>query len=117
MKENLKEGENTIIVKVTSYDETSTLEYKVTFEMMSKEETNALQVVSPYVEFEPDQKQELKTLKELLIENSTIILLYILVLVEFAQVIYLYIQLKIVNPNAVTVTRRRKQNKEKDINN
>lgn len=115
--ENLKEGENTIIIKVTSYDEASTLEYKVTFEMMSKEETNALQVVSPYIEIAPNEQQELKTLKELLIENSTIILLYILALVEFAQVIYLYVQLKSVNPAAVTVTRRRKPNKEKDTNN
>ena len=109
---NLKEGENTVIVKVTSYDETKTLEYKVTFNMMPKEETNALQAVNPYKEERPTIQQEdnLETMKEILMENSTIILLYILALIEFGQVIYLYIQLKNVDPSALTV-RRRKQRK------
>ena len=109
--ENLKQGENTIIVKVTSSDKTSTVEYKVTFEMMSKEESNALQVVNPYVELNPQDSPkdtDLKTLKELLIENSTIILLYLLALVEFGQVVYLYVQLKNVSPDAVMIRRRNK---------
>ena len=108
--ENLKEGENTITVKVTSWDKTSTTEYKVTFEMMSKEETNSLQVVNPYAEMEPEVKKDdddgLKSFGELVMENSTIILLYLLALVEFAQVIYLYVQLKNVDPSSVTVRRR-----------
>lgn len=110
---NLKEGENIIVVKVTSYDESNTVEYKIKFEMMSKEETNALQVVNPYADKAPQQNQNsnLKSFKELLIENSTIILLYILALVEFAQVVYLYIQLKNIDPNSVTV-RRRNNNKQ-----
>ena len=103
--ENLKEGENTIIVKVTSYDGTNTMEYKVNFEMMAKEEVNALQVVSPNVDSEVKQEAEEKTFKDILIEHSTIILLYVLALVEFAQVIYLYVQLKQVNPDAVAVRR------------
>lgn len=110
--ENLKEGKNTIIVKVTSADETNIVEYKVTFEMMSKEESNAFQVVNPYVEVNPYDSQKdtgLKTMKELLIENSTIILLYILALVEFGQVIYLYIQLKNVSPDTVTIRRRNRK--------
>jgi len=109
--EKLKEGENTVIVKVTSYDETSIIEYKVTFEMMSKEETNALQVISPYVDRE-NQINEENSLKQILIDNSTIILLYILALVEFAQVVYLYVQLKNTNPGALEVTRRRNKNKQ-----
>lgn len=110
--ENLKEGENTITVKVTSADKTSTVEYKITFEMMSKEETNALHVVNPYADIKPQYKQEsteIKTFKDILIENSTIILLYILALIEFGQVVYLYVQLKSISPDAVTVRRRNKQ--------
>ncbi len=114
--ENLKEGENTIIIKVTSYDKSSTTEYKVTFEMLSKEETNALQVVNPYVDSEPADVKEkddgLKSFKEILMENSTIILLYLLALVEFAQVVYLYIQLKNIDPTTVKVKRRNKNKKE-----
>ena len=114
--ENLKEGENTIIIKVTSYDKSSTTEYKVTFEMLSKEETNALQVVNPYVDSEPTDMKEkddgLKSFKEILMENSTIILLYLLALVEFAQVVYLYIQLKNIDPTTVKVKRRNNNKKE-----
>lgn len=115
--ENLKEGENTIVIKVTSYDETNTVEYKVTFEMLSKEETDALQVVSPYTDVAPviEQKGDIDAIKETLIENSTIILLYILALVEFAQVVYLYVELKKVNPGVVTAKRRNK-NKSKENN-
>lgn len=112
--ENLKEGENTIIVKVTSKDKSTTTEYKVTFEMLSEEETNALQVVSPYTEnsnyVDAENDSETKGIKELIMENSTIILLYLLALVEFAQVVYLYVQLKGVNPDAVAVKRRKGNN-------
>ena len=111
--ENLKVGENTVTIKVTSYDETSTVEYKITFEMMSKEETNALQVVSPSANETP-KKEEKHTIKQALIDNSTIILLYVLALVEFAQVVYLYVQLKNVNPEATVITRRRNKNQNKD---
>ncbi|MBQ8043139.1 MAG: cadherin-like beta sandwich domain-containing protein [Clostridia bacterium] len=106
--ENLKEGQNTIVVKVTSADKRNTVEYKVTFEMESKEETNALQVVNPYIETEPqvEQQDESNSFKEIIMEHSTIILLYLLALVEFAQVVYLYVQLKNVDPNSVTVRRR-----------
>ena len=108
--ENLKVGENTIIVKVTSYDELNKLEYKVTFEMMSKEETDAIQTVSPYVDNAPAEKQnaESQYLKEALMQHSTIILLYILALVEFGQVVYLYVELKKIDPSTVSVKRRNK---------
>jgi len=106
--ENLKEGENTIIVRVTSFDKTNTVEYKVTFEMLSTKETNALQVVNPYAETEPQQVQsdEESSFKKIIMEHSTIILLYILALIEFAQVVYLYVQLKNVAPDTITVKRR-----------
>ena len=109
--DNLKEGKNTIIIKVTSYDESSIIEYKVDFEMMAKEETNALHVVSPYVENAPqiEENKEIDSFKQVLIDNSTIILLYLLALIEFAQVIYLYVQLKSVSPDVVNVRRKNKK--------
>lgn len=105
--ENLKEGENTIIVKVTSYDETSTVEYKITFEMMPKEESNSLQQVGTSTD-KKEEQEEADYLKQALKDHSTIILLYLLAVVEFVQVIYLYIQLKSVNPSMVTTTKKRR---------
>lgn len=105
--DDLKIGNNTIIVKVTSYDETNTKEYKVTFDMLAKEEEDALQVVSPNVDL--NLPKEEVTWKEIVKKNSTIILLYILALVEFAQVVYLYIQLKNINADTVTIKRRNKK--------
>lgn len=107
--ENLKEGENTIKIIVTSKDKTNTKEYTITFEMMSKEESDALKTISIYTE-EPS-KVEIKgksRMWKILEENATIILLYLLALVEFGQVIYLYVQLKNVNPEAIIVRRRNK---------
>lgn len=116
--ENLKEGKNTIVIRVTSADKTSTVEYKVTFEMMSKQETNALQVVNPYEE-EINQTMDVKeyaeeesSIQKAVREHSTIILLYVLALIEFAQVIYLYVQLKNVNPTSVSIKRRKRNNKD-----
>lgn len=114
--ENLKEGKNVITIKVTSADKTNTVEYKVAFEMMSKSETNALQVVNPYVEVEPNTntvpiRSEESPLVKAIREHSTIILLYVLALIEFAQVIYLYVQLKNTNPD-ITSVRRRDKNKK-----
>ncbi len=110
--EDFKEGENTIIIKVTSFDGTNELEYKVTFEMMSEQETNALQIVQPndnnIGSAIMNEKTE-KTFWDLVAENSTIILLYLLALVEFGQVIYLYVQLQSVNPDSLKVKRRRQK--------
>ena len=118
--ENLKVGENEITILVTSKDETSTTKYIVKFEMLSKEETDALQTVSPYVEQDNTSikdKEELKWQTELwntVKENSTVILLYLLALVEFVQVVYLYTELeKVKNANEPKETRR-KANKEEE---
>ena len=115
--ENFKEGENTIYIKVTSKDKNNTKEYKVTFDMMSKDETSALQVVNPYVDVNYNSNNKVENnndgIKEALSEHSTIILLYLLALVEFAQVVYLYVQLKNINPE-VDLIRRRGKNKEEN---
>ena len=117
--ENLKEGENTITIKVTSYDETNVVEYKVTFEMMSKEETNAMQQVNNTPTTKEEKEED--EFKQAIIDHSTIILLYLLALIEFGQVVYLYIELKKVNPSSVIINKRRRnktnsENKDKENN-
>jgi len=109
--ENLKEGLNEIIVKVTSFDKTSVTEYKVSFEMLAKEEENAYQEVNPYVENDINENNNSSNIdwKEALKNHATIILLYLLALVEFGQVVYLYIKLKNVSPNSVEYRRRNKK--------
>lgn len=95
--DNLKVGENKIVVTVTSLDESTTTEYTVTFEMLAKEEENAY--VSIYGEnnnignsSKPTEKSE-GFLMNVLNNNTLVILVYVLALVEFGQVIYLYIKL------------------------
>ena len=95
--DNLKVGENKIVVTVTSLDESTTTEYTVTFEMLAKEEENAY--VSIYNEnknngnsSKPTEKNE-GFLVNILNNNTLVILVYVLALVEFGQVIYLYVKL------------------------
>ena len=94
---NLKVGENTVKIIVTSLDESTTTEYTVTFEMLAKEEENAY--VSVYNENKnngnvnkPVDKKE-GFLVNILNNNTLVILVYVLALVEFGQVIYLYVKL------------------------
>lgn len=110
--ENLKEGENEIIIKVTSKDKSTTTEYKVKFDMLSLEETNNMvssENVNIYAENNKVDDTNWKTeLWNTVKENATIILLYFLALIEFLQVVYLYTKLKEVNPDEVTIKRRKK---------
>ena len=110
--ENLKEGKNTVKIIVTSKDKTNKKEYIVTFEMLAKEEEDALKTISVYTENKSQNSSSdgnKNYLWEAVKDNSTIILLYLLALVEFGQVIYLYVELKRVNPDfdRYNVTRRR----------
>ncbi len=95
--DNLKVGENKIVVTVTSLDKSTTTEYTVTFEMLAKEEENAY--VSIYGEnnsngntSKPVEKSE-GFLMNILNNNTLVIFVYVLALVEFGQVIYLYVKL------------------------
>lgn len=110
--ENLKEGENEIIIKVTSKDKSTTTEYKVKFNMLSLEETNNMvssENVNIYAENnKADDTNWQAELWNTVKENATIILLYFLALIEFLQVVYLYTKLKEVNPDEVTIKRRKK---------
>ena len=93
-EDELKVGENKIVVKVTSLDESTTTEYTVVFEMLAKEEENALQVVGPNVTDEPNISTDDAKIFEKLKANALVIIVYFLALVEFIQVIYLYVKLE-----------------------
>lgn len=93
--DNLKVGQNEVIIKVTSLDETTTTEYKVTFEMLAKEEEDAMQTIGPNVK--PNNKVTNKSISDLwekVKANGLLIIVYVLAIVEFIQVIYLYIKLE-----------------------
>ena len=109
---NFKEGRNTVKIIVTSKDKTNQKEYTVTFEMLAKEEQDALKTISVYTEDESKAGtvfSDKNYLWEAVKENATIILLYLLALVEFGQVIYLYTQLKNINPDIDTLRRRNRK--------
>lgn len=94
--DELKVGQNEIVVKVTSLDESTTTEYKVVFEMLEEEkEEDAMQVVGPNT----TEKDENKTKNEITFidkvkANGLLIIVYILAIVEFVQVVYLYVKLE-----------------------
>ena len=93
--ENLKNGENTVKIKITSEDETSTKEYVIKFMKEDGEEISALGEVE---EENLTPKQEIKKIfKEIwqaIKANGLLLLMYLLVLVEFVQILYLYKKLK-----------------------
>ena len=102
--EGLKEGENKVVVRVTSQDGSVTQDYTLTFTMVDSE-SDLLMTVSPYAEVN-NTKPKNSTwpqIVKILKQNATIILLYLLALVEFAQVVYLYVQLKAVDPDRLKV--------------
>ena len=90
----LKVGENEIVIKVTSLDESTTTEYKVKFEMLAKEEEDAIQTVGPDVTEKPIKHSDELSLVVKLKDNALLLLVYVLALVEFIQVIYLYLKLE-----------------------
>lgn len=93
--DELKVGQNEIVVKVTSLDESTTTEYKVVFEMLDKEkdEEDAMQVVGPNTTENNKPNKEV-TIMDKIKANSLLIIVYILAIVEFVQVIYLYVKLE-----------------------
>lgn len=93
--DNLKVGENEVVIKVTSLDGTTTTEYKVTFEMLAKEEEDAMQTIGSNVK--PNNQVTNKIGSDLWDKvkvNGLLIIVYILAIVEFIQVIYLYNKLE-----------------------
>lgn len=93
--ENLIIGENIITIKVISEDETSTKEYKIKF-IREEEvvETQALSEVEPIKNEEFSFKAIFKEILEIIKANALLLLMYVLVIVEYVQVLYLYKKLR-----------------------
>ena len=93
--ENLILGENIITIKVTSEDGTSTKEYKVKF--IREEgiiEENAMEDVDNIDSPKQGIKAILKDIWQTIKENSLVLLMYLLIIVEYIQIVYLYKKLK-----------------------
>ena len=90
--DELKEGENTITVKVTSEDGTTTKEYVIKVKKDSSiveedktEEINALENTD-----NNGFKAKIKRLLDKLKNNWLLVLMYVFCLLEFFEIIYLY---------------------------
>lgn len=111
---NFVKGENKVTIRVTSANGAVKKDYTITFNntVDPKSESSYLEV-NPYVEVigkdVVNAKSNGSKFIRVLKANSTIILLYLLALVEFAQVVYLYIQLKKVDPEKLIVKRRKQK--------
>jgi len=114
--ENLIEGENIIKIIVTAQDEKTKKTYtlkvnKKLAKVIESEETN--NYVNPYGEFnfkENDMNNDFWNKYGASIRaNASIILLYLLALVEFLQVVYLYRKLKLADPDYDKITIRRRK--------
>ena len=93
--ENLVLGENTITIKVTSEDGTSTKEYKVKF--VREEgiiEENAIENIDNIESPSQGLKSILRDIWQTVKANSLVLLMYLVIIVEFIQILYLYNKLK-----------------------
>ena len=94
--ENLVDGENTVTIKVTSEDGTSTKEYVIKFIKETGEETQALEDEGTNSENEAKNwlTDIFKDLGRKAKANSLILLMYLFIIVEFVQIVYLYKEVK-----------------------
>ena len=94
--ENLVDGENTVTIKVTSEDGTSTKEYVIKFIKETGEETQALEDEGTNSENEAKNwfKDIFKDLWRKAKANSLVLLMYLFIIVEFVQIVYLYKEVK-----------------------
>ena len=93
--ENLVLGENVITIKITSEDGTSTKEYKIKFVREEETlETQALTEVKPTDDNEFSIKSICKDILQIVKANALLLLMYLLVIVEFVQILYLYKKLR-----------------------
>lgn len=82
-------GENNIVVKITSVDGTTTKEYKIrvikeeVVDALSNNDEGGIKLVE-------EDNSKLSKIIQLLKDNALLILMYIFILVEFIQIVYLY---------------------------
>ena len=98
--DELNYGENSVVVNITSKDGTTSKEYKI--KVIRKEpevvETNAVvsqeaNNSSTNLEQEEKLKTKLVNLSEAIKDNALLVLMYIFIVVEFFEILYLYCKL------------------------
>ena len=93
--ENLVDGENTVKIKITSENGLSTKEYVIKFIKEKADETEVVET-NAYVDTENDNKlvSTLKNIWQVIKNNALLLIMYLLVIVEYVQIVYLYKKLK-----------------------
>lgn len=91
--DKLAEGENTITVKVISEDGTTTKEYVIKVKKDSSlVEENEIQEINSFKDTENDNKivSFFKNLWSKIKENWLLVIMYVFIIVEFVEIVYLY---------------------------
>lgn len=83
-------GENNIVIKVTSVDGSTTKEYKI--KVVKDETVDALSNSDEDIKLvdEENGPSKLDTIIEVIKNNALVIIMYIFIIVEFVQIVYLY---------------------------
>lgn len=83
-------GENNIVIKVTSVDGSTTKEYKI--KVVKDETVDALSNSDEDIKLvdEENDPSKLDTIIEVIKNNALVIIMYIFIIVEFIQIVYLY---------------------------
>lgn len=97
--ETLLEGENTVKVVVTAEDGTTKKEYNIKYNKEVKpiveDENNALETINEEeIVNQNEENSSTSQLEKAIKDNELLLLMYLVVLVEFVQIIYLYRELK-----------------------
>ncbi len=96
--DELKDGENTVKIIVTAEDETTKKEYVIKYNKEAStvenltDETNALEDTNNSVEGMSSSQNS--NFWQIIKNNSLVLLMYLVILVEFVQIVYLYKELK-----------------------
>lgn len=109
--DKLSEGDNKIIVKVTSEDGTTTKEYVITVKKDSNiVEENNIEEINALQDTDNDDNFFNKLFKKIK-NNWLVCLMYIVILVQFIEIVYLY-----KNQNSKKDTKGNKETKENILN-
>ena len=83
-------GENNIVIKITSVDGSTTKEYKI--KVVKDETVDALSNSDEDIKLvdEENGPSKLDTIIEVIKNNALVIIMYIFIIVEFIQIVYLY---------------------------
>lgn len=116
--DKLKEGDNKIDIKVTSEDGTTTKVYCITVKRDSDTVTeNKIEYINTFIEPEEEKTNIFKKCINSIKNNWLICTMYVLILIEFVQIVYLYKKQKgsyIKNKKNISLDKEFKQKKKEE---